>query len=111
MAELKQYTKEEIAGMLDVQNSEHAMELIQRWVDRGDGCAVYENHDLSSAGAGHKQFVSYGSNAAQLPTRRVGEANGRWAEPPQKLPDIAGSINWRYQLIGVYNPNLTKKEN
>lgn len=26
------------------------------------------------------------------------------SQPPQRLPDIGGAINWRYQLAGVYGP-------
>ena len=65
--------------------------VVQRWLDRGDGCAVYENHDLGSRELGARQFVSYGSPAAQLET----------AEPPVQMPDIRRAINWRYQLVAV----------
>ena len=65
--------------------------IIQKWLDRGDGCAVYENAELGHSELGHRQFVSFGSPAAQLETDT----------PPQTLPDIGNKINWRYQLIGV----------
>lgn len=65
--------------------------VVSRWLDRGDGCAVYENQDLGHYDVGQRQFVSYGSVAAQLET----------AEPPVRLPDIGSAINWRYGLIAV----------
>jgi len=61
------------------------------WLDRGDGVAVYQNLTLDSASVGHRQFVSYGSPAAQL----------EMDEPPMQMPDIGGQINWRYQLEGT----------
>lgn len=71
---------------------EGAWTTVQRWFDRGDGVAVYENHDLGHPELGHRKFLSYGSADAQLETD----------EPPERLPDIGGAINWRYQLVGVY---------
>ena len=68
--------------------------IINAWIDRGDHVAVYENHDLSSALLGDKQFVSFGSERAQL---EVG-----LDDLPGRLPDIGGRINWRYLLIAVY---------
>jgi len=68
------------------------MATVGRWLARGDGAAVYENHDLGSRDVGAPQIVSFGSPAAQLET----------AEPPATLPDIGGAINWRYQLVGTY---------
>jgi len=64
---------------------------VQKWLDRGDGCAIYENAELGHSDLGHRQFVSFGSTFAQI------EA----IEPPQRLPDIGNKINWRYQLIGT----------
>lgn len=61
---------------------------VRRWLDRGDGVAVYRNADLGHPEIGHLQFVSYGSKDAQIESD----------EPPQKMPDIGGAINWRYQL-------------
>lgn len=65
--------------------------LMQGWLDRGDGIAVYENQAFDSSGFGHKKFVSFGSPAAQLP----GDT------PPDRLPNIGHSINWAYALLGV----------
>lgn len=65
---------------------------INRWLARGDGLAIYENHELGHPDAGHRQLVSFGSPAAQLETDT----------PPQRLPDIGGRINWRYQLVATY---------
>lgn len=71
---------------------EQSMTLMDRWVSRGDGVAVYENHDLSSRHLGDRQYVSYGSPAAQLEV----------TEPPSTMPDIGSAINWRYQLVAVH---------
>lgn len=65
---------------------------MNRWLERDDGIAVYENHDMGHADLGEKQFTSYGSPQAQLEV----------PEPPERLPDIGGRINWRYTLIGTY---------
>lgn len=70
--------------------SAHA--TIKRWLDRGDGVAVYENQDLGARNLGHRQFMSYGSSAALI----------EQAEPPERCPDIAGkSPNWAYYLTAT----------
>ena len=79
-------TRQELFEMLDQAHRE----TVLRWLERGDGVAVYENHDLGHSNAGHRKFVSFGSSAAQLETD----------DPPRRLPDI-GEINWRYQLIST----------
>lgn len=72
--------------------------IVQRWLDRGDGCAVYENVEIGHPECGHRKYVSYGSKLAQLEV----------AEPPDRLPDIGATVNWRYYLVGVIPPK--KKE-
>lgn len=84
---MKTYTKDELLAMLDPAHHK----TVSNWLARGDGCAVYENAALDSSSLGHKQFVSYGSEKAQLEV----------VEPPTRLPDIGNNINWAYQLIGV----------
>lgn len=69
----------------------HDLELFSRWLSRGDGVAVYENHDLGHPEVGHRQWMSYGGTAAQLEVDT----------PPTTLPDIGGRIHWRYQLIAT----------
>lgn len=69
-----------------------AVATINRWLARGDGAAVYVNQELGHPMLGHVKITSYGSAEAQLETD----------EPPQRLPDIGASINWRYQLSGMY---------
>ena len=66
--------------------------IVQRWLDRGDGIACYRNQAMDSSNFGHRQFVSYGSDEAQLP----GDT------PPTRLPDIGGAINWPYQLEATH---------
>ena len=77
-------TKPELFEILDPEH--HA--LVETWFTRGDGVAVYRNEAMDSANHGHRQFVSFGSPAAQLETD----------DPPTRLPDIGGQINWAYQL-------------
>ena len=67
---------------------------IEHWLSRGDGVAIYENQDFGHWDLGHKQFMSYGSPDAFFETE----------EPPTRLPDYLGQINWRYQLKAVYKP-------
>lgn len=78
------------------------MSLIDQWLERGDGVAVYRNMDLGHPDVGHVQAVSFGSPDAQLETD----------EPPKILPDIGGAINWRYHLVGTYRgvpPHIRKE--
>lgn len=65
---------------------------VNRWLDRGDGVAVYTNEDFGHPDFGQIQIVSYGSGVAQLEVE----------VPPERLPDIGNTINWRYNLTGVY---------
>jgi hypothetical protein len=74
------------------------MEQIQGWIDRGDGAAIYRNHDLGHPDVGMPKIVSYGSKMAQLEV----------AKPPEQLPDIGGEINWRFQLEAVYGGPASK---
>lgn len=71
--------------------------MVNRWLARGDGAAVYQNHLLGHPELGHIKIVSYGSPAAQL---EVGQE-----DLPDRLPDglPAGAINWRYSLVGTYH--------
>lgn len=85
---MKTFDRNEIESILDRKH----WDTVNRWLQRGDGIAVYQNVALDSAGLGHRQFVSFGSAAAQIET----------SEPPQRLPDIGNAINWKYQLEGVY---------
>lgn len=77
----------EMGGLGDRQ-----LAVLAGWLERGDGVAVYQNQDLDHPELGHYQLVSYGSTVAQIETE----------EPPARMPDIGGAINWRYQLIGTY---------
>lgn len=83
---MKEFTSIEETGL----HADHYA-TVQKWLDRGDGCAVYENAELGHPALGSRKFVSFGSEQAQI------EAD----TPPQTLPDIGGSINWRYQLVGI----------
>jgi len=75
------------------ENAPAVMQMIERWLQRGDGAAIYTNHDLSSRNVGEPRITSYGSPAAQLEV----------TVPPVQLPDglPAGAINWRFQLDAV----------
>jgi hypothetical protein len=77
-----------------------AVRNVNRWIERGDGVAIYENHDLGHPHLGDKRFISFGSSAAQLEIPRE--------ELPERLPDgIGGDINWRYLLVAVYTGSET----
>lgn len=78
--------------------TERVLARIAEWLARGDGVAVYEDADLSSPGMGDWKITSYGSAAAQI------EAD----QPPMRLPDIGGDINWRFVLVGTYR--VTEEE-
>jgi hypothetical protein len=86
---MNHYTLDEIRALIDPVG---ATVIVNRWLARGDGIAVYRNVDFGSSEFGDTKFVSYGSPAAQLEVD----------VPPQTLPDIGNVINWRYQLQGVY---------
>ena len=81
----------EFKSLEEMDLDEQFHEQVQKWLDRGDGVAGYENHDLGHRDLGHRQFVSFGSKYAQLEEDT----------PPKRLPDIGSAINWRYQLIGT----------
>jgi hypothetical protein len=82
---------------LDV-DIERVAPTLNKWLARGDGVAVYENRDLSSAKLGHVQICSYGSTSAQI----------EQDEPPATMPDIGGQINWAYQLVATYKGEAIK---
>ena len=92
-----EYSADAIRAYITEQYEDQAPAVIGqvgRWLARGDGIAVYENHDLGHPEAGMPKIVSYGSPAAQLETDT----------PPARLPDglPAGAINWRFVLVGTY---------
>lgn len=84
-------TPDQLKNLAGPELWESSHDIIERWWARGDGVAVYTNQDLSHPDAGHKKYVSYGSAAAQLESE----------VPPKRLPDIGGSIGWRYQLTHI----------
>lgn len=100
------FNRDDILEMLRVQSAgdeawtNDALGLIDSWIERGDGCAVYRNEDLGHAGMGNLKLVSFGGAAAQLPTSSAG--GPFHTTPPSRLPDIGDQINWRYVLIGTY---------
>ena len=77
---------------LEVALAMQAVDRVNVWLARGDGMAVYQNQDMSHPRLGEKQLASYGSPQAQLETD----------DPPARLPDIGGAINWRYCLVAAY---------
>lgn len=131
---METFTRESFTGYIIANFGEYAAQnltVINKWLTRGDGAAVYVNSDLGHGDLGRVQVVSYGSPAAQLEPRckhcqgtltdagehtyRSGEpvymhADGTHEDhfpelgvyPPVTLPDFGGAINWRYQLHGTY---------
>jgi len=90
------WTKEKLFEYVLEQYGDQALDaknLIERWLSRGDGAAIYTNHDLGSSTVGEPRIVSYGSRNANLEGR----------VPPVRLPDglPAGAVNWRFQLDAV----------
>lgn len=79
----------------DQAQHDEAWALIQRWLARGDGAAVYENHDLGHPDLGEPRIVSWGSPQA------VFENVTEPGQLPDRLPDWPGQINWRYTLIAT----------
>lgn len=92
---METWTVEQLCAVLDPQNDA----IVNRWLVRGDGVAVYRNVDMGHPDMGHRQFVSYGSPAAQL----------EGATPPDRLPDIGSAINWRYRLEAVYRGSVIQR--
>jgi hypothetical protein len=82
------YSREEIRSEMGPEN----YPVVNMWLERGDGIAVFQNEDLGHRQLGHRKYVSFGSSHAQLTS----------PEPPPTLPDIGGAVNWRYQLVGTY---------
>lgn len=82
-------TEEDLFKILD----EEHHQTVKRWLDRGDGVAVYRNMAMDSANCGHRKFLSFGSKQCQLEPKDLVDG-----QPPQRLPDIGSQINWQYQL-------------
>lgn len=68
-----------------------ACRMINKWLVRGDGAAIYQN-ELIGASPLDTEIVSFGSPKTQLETE----------SPPSQMPDIGNRINWRYWLAGTY---------
>ena len=94
----RQFTEEEFHAYVERQYGKQSADVIRQadaWIRRGDGAAIYENHEMGNPEAGNPQIVSYGSPSAQI------EAD----EPQELLPDIGNQINWRYVLVGTFRKN------
>lgn len=92
----------------DLKASEYGLDLpaeslavVERWLVRGDGCAVYQNAELGHPMCGHCKYTSYGSPEAQIEVSTT-------AELPRRMPDIGSETNWRYQLVAVIPPAKEK---
>lgn len=96
MSKFKKYTQAEFSEIIERNHGKEFVEgilsTVSKWTERGDGAAVYENHDLGHPDQGLCKIVSYGSEKAQLEV----------TVPFDTLPDIGSAINWRYQLVGVF---------
>ena len=95
---MKQFTTDEMRAYVQDKyegahpSPEAVRSMLNRWLARGDGVAVYENHDFGHPMMGEPKIASYGSPSALL------EAE----EPPERLPDTPTQINWRYMLVATY---------
>lgn len=96
------YTAEKLLELLAGKYGEEAVPdvtaQLNGWLARGDGVAVYENHDLTHNEMGDVKITSFGGPRAML------EDSHHDPNPPERLPDglPAGHINWRYVLVGTY---------
>lgn len=98
----REISVEELWEMLPDEIRQSARPTIERWLARGDGCAVYENVAMDSGALGHKQFTSYGSPAAQIEV----DTHDRRNDPPQRMPDIGNAVNWSYGLVAYCRPRV-----
>lgn len=96
---MKKLTFDEFQAILvEEEYDDRTLNLIQRWLARGDGVAVYENQDLGHPLLGMHVLVSWGGPEANL-------LKDAFPEPPKTLPfdNIEGvGLGWRYTLQGVY---------
>ena len=67
--------------------------LVNRWLARGDGVAVYRSQAMDSAWLGHRVFMSYGSPEAQISTTMTNL-------PPDACPTQSRGMGmaWAYRL-------------
>jgi hypothetical protein len=92
-----EWTEDQLRAWIEHQGADdpawtaRALELAERWLSRGDGVAIYENHDMGHRDLGLGRMLSYGSPAAQI------EAD----YPSDRMPDLGHEINWRYVLIAT----------
>src|SRR6056300_1562022 len=69
----------------------------RRIAERGDGIALYENHDLGHPEVGDLIALSYGSSEAMVESMEL----------PESCPvDLGahGKMAWRYVLVAYTNP-------
>lgn len=91
-------TEEELFEMMEEGGvAERGQNLVRHWLKRGDGVAVYRNEAMDHSQHGHVEYVSFGSEQAQLEPQYCDEAGS----PPKRLPDVGNQINWPYQLVGT----------
>lgn len=95
MATTEEWTPEQLRDRL-VKDSqpELTFALVNKWLERGDTVAVYENADLGHPRAGAIQLTSYGSAKAMLERTQFPDG------PPEIMPDT-DQTNWRYRLKAV----------
>lgn len=81
----------------NISYEENVGAFVSKVTGRGDLIAVYRNEDMGHPDLGLLQITSYGSTACQLERAQFPDG------PPSTLPDIGGAINWRFQLMGVFD--------
>lgn len=101
-------TRREYEEFMARELKEYAHDVMQKtdkWLERGDGVAIYRNEAMDSSGFGDLQMISYGSSSCQ------------WdgTDPPLQLPDIGSSVGWRFRLYATFRdppangaPNVMK---
>ncbi len=74
----------------------HVIAQVHTWITAGDGVAIYTNREIGNPEMGYPQLLRYGPGAT-------------FKEPPERLPDTATEINWRYVLTGTYSASQYTK--
>lgn len=88
---MTEYTADELRHAIEDEYGAEGLEatilLVNRWLKRGDGAAVYQNQDLGHPELGRRQIMSYGSKTAMIESDTVhvrnDSAGGREVERAQ----------------------------
>lgn len=89
-------TSSEVTSPADLKLDPEHLEQVNRWLERGDGIAAYENSDIGHPDLGRRVFVSFGSEQAQIQAEP-------WDFPPSlPIDHPSWGFGWRYYLRAWY---------